>query len=168
MGECSLTRNSQFIEHHRSRRRQTMKTFKCLGCRCKRLANPRSKNQKYCGLPDCQRARKRVWQQKKRASDPDYLKNLRDSQKRWQESQPDYWREYRRKHPKKTTRTLTFEGAKSEKLSKDLEILSGNYILSILKPVQAKTDTFHVKIRPATTGYAGENDDTIGRSVDLS
>jgi hypothetical protein len=145
-----------------------MKTFKCLGCRCKRLVNPRARNQKYCSLPDCQRARKRVWQRKKRASDPDYLKNLRDAQKRWQESHPDYWREYRRKHPKKATSPPIPQGAKSDAFPQYLRLVSGNYILKILGPVQEKADAFHVKIYPVRNGYADAKDDTIGKSVDLA
>ncbi len=145
-----------------------MKTFKCLDCWCKRVANPRPKSQEYCGLPDCQRARKRAWQRKKRASDPDYRKNLPDAQKRWRESHPDYWREYRRNHPIKTLSSPPGQNAKSDESFPFYDMLSLDYILSFLTSVPAKTDTFHVKIRPVTTGYAGENDDTIGRSVDLS
>jgi hypothetical protein len=60
--------------------------------------NPRAKNQQYCGRKECQRARKRAWQKKKMATDPDYRANQRECNKAWRDRNPDYWRNYRKTH----------------------------------------------------------------------
>jgi len=51
--------------------------------------------QEYCSNLSCQRARKRVWQKKKLASDPDYSDNQKSSQQAWRARNPSYMREYR-------------------------------------------------------------------------
>jgi hypothetical protein len=48
----------------------------------------------------CQRERKRQWQKRKLATDPAYRDNQADARRRWQERHPDYWREYRKYHPR--------------------------------------------------------------------
>jgi hypothetical protein len=70
----------------------------CLACGgsfepCKRV-----KNQKYCSKPECQRERKRRWEREKLADDPAYLENRRNSQKKWRERNPEYWRKYRERN----------------------------------------------------------------------
>jgi hypothetical protein len=57
------------------------------------------KNQLYCGKKECQRARKRIWQKRKMATDPDYRANQRACGKAWRDRNPDYWRNYRANHP---------------------------------------------------------------------
>lgn len=69
-----------------------MRTFICSSCRRIMPANPRVKNQRYCGQDACQRERKRKWQQAKMATDADYRANQRDAQKAWSERHHDYWR----------------------------------------------------------------------------
>jgi len=49
-----------------------MEEKRCAHCGCPLDLNPRSKNQRYCGKQECQRARKRMWQKNKMATDPDY------------------------------------------------------------------------------------------------
>jgi len=70
-------------------------------CRCCRKMRPvRVGNQKYCGDPKCQRARKNAWNREKYASDPDYRENQKASTQTWLESQRGsaaYFREYRRR-----------------------------------------------------------------------
>jgi hypothetical protein len=73
--------------------------IQCAHCRRFFDPNPRVKNQCYCSRKDCQRARKNRWQKHKLATDPDYRDNQRECQKAWQDRNPDYWRNYRRRHP---------------------------------------------------------------------
>jgi len=47
----------------------------CFNCADAFIPSPRQKNQKYCGKPECQRARKTAWQRYKMAIDPDYRLN---------------------------------------------------------------------------------------------
>ena len=52
----------------------------CNACGIKFSPRAQSPHQAYCAQPDCQRERKRVWQQAKRRSDPDYTVNQSKSQ----------------------------------------------------------------------------------------
>jgi hypothetical protein len=69
----------------------------CCGGQIKR--NPRVKIQRYCSRPECQKARRKVWQQQKLEKDEDYRRNQADAQRRWRECHRDYWRQYRESRP---------------------------------------------------------------------
>ena len=56
------------------------------------LRNPRKT---YCSAPDCQKARKRKWQERQRLSDPDFVLAKRDAQRKWAQNNQDYWSQYR-------------------------------------------------------------------------
>jgi hypothetical protein len=62
---------------------------------------PRSQvqEQRYCGLPECRRERRRRWQSNKRRSDADYRDNQALAQRAWAAAHADYWRSYRQTHP---------------------------------------------------------------------
>ncbi len=72
---------------------------RCLCCGRNFRPRPQNPAQSYCSQPACQRARKRVWQQRKRAEDPDYRANERLSQQRWAEAHSKYWQQWREAHP---------------------------------------------------------------------
>ena len=72
--------------------------FKCR--HCGRVGVEKRKGQKYCGSRECQASRKREWNRRKYASDPDYRLNQRESTEAWLSSQggaAQYHREYRRR-----------------------------------------------------------------------
>lgn len=71
----------------------------CVHCRHLFVPNPRVKNQTHCSRRACQRARKSSWQRHKMATDADYQKNQKESQKLWQNHHPHYWSNYRKRHP---------------------------------------------------------------------
>lgn len=56
-------------------------------------------DQTFCSKRDCQRERRRRWQQHKRKTDPDYRLNQAQAQQRWRQAHPEYWRNYRQDHP---------------------------------------------------------------------
>ena len=85
---------------HDVRDGKTMKSFRCKHCHRPLPADPRVRDQQYCSADDCQAARKKAWLREKMATDPDYVETHRLAQKKWQENNPDYWRNYRKKHPK--------------------------------------------------------------------
>jgi hypothetical protein len=68
---------------------------------CGQAFRPHSQvpQQMYCSSAACQRERRRLWQQAKRASDADYRENQARAQRGWAQNHCDYWREYRRRHP---------------------------------------------------------------------
>ena len=72
-----------------------METKNCNACGCTftpRLQNP---NQKYCTNSECQRERRRRWQQQARQGDSDYRDNDTRSSKTWAAENPEYWKRYR-------------------------------------------------------------------------
>ena len=79
--------------------RKPMTTKRCACCGQPFQPRPQVPSQAYCSMPECQRARKRRWQQDKLLNDHDYRGNQRDAQRAWLERHPDYWRNYRNAHP---------------------------------------------------------------------
>jgi hypothetical protein len=76
----------------------TRERFRCR-C-CGELVPRRSAEQRYCGKPACQQARKRAWRRAKYAADPDYRMNQAQSTAAWlgkQGGAASYYREYRRR-----------------------------------------------------------------------
>ncbi len=76
-----------------------MNQNRCRHCHTIFLPNPRIKKQRYCNRPECQRARKALWQKQKMYQDLDYQTTHRESQKTWMEQHPGYWKTYRAEHP---------------------------------------------------------------------
>lgn len=60
--------------------------------------------QQYCSASECQKVRRRRWQQHKLKSDPDYRDNQAQAQRQWSQQHPTYWRTYRQGHPDYTAR----------------------------------------------------------------
>ena len=50
-------------------------TKQCKACGTAFQPHPKVQNQTYCSSPECQRERRRRWQQKKRRDDADYRDN---------------------------------------------------------------------------------------------
>lgn len=130
----------------------TMRTLKCLCCKRQIQANPKLENQKYCGRTACQQARKRNWQHNKIATDPDYQENQRNAQKQWQERNPDYWHNYRRNRQKPPPAAPNPQGAKMDTLTPNSHLISGEYLISPVKPSGIKMDAILVKIIPVSKG----------------
>ena len=74
-------------------------TIRCKHCRRVVLANPRVKDQHYCGKPACQRVRKAAWQAHRLVIDPAYQDNQQRGQSQWCRKNPGYWGWYRSRHP---------------------------------------------------------------------
>jgi hypothetical protein len=75
-----------------------MSAKRCAHCGASFHPRPQVPNQAFCSSRDCQRARKRQWQQARLGDDPDYRENQRTAQRSWQARNPGYWRQYRGKH----------------------------------------------------------------------
>ncbi len=144
-----------------------MKSFCCNACHRIQPVNPRNPNQKYCNRADCQRARKREWQRKKRASDPDYRQNQNDCQKRWREQQPHYWREYRKKKqcspPPPDPPTAKMDGSTAY-----FFVLPGKCIPISVPGKNVKMDVIQATIIPVPHSYDPAKDDIIGKFAALA
>ena len=74
-------------------------TRRCACCGTPFEPRPQVPDQAFRALPECQRARKRQWQQAKIQSHPDYRINQRAAQQAWSQRNQDYWRNYRDTRP---------------------------------------------------------------------
>jgi hypothetical protein len=128
---------------------------------CSTFFIPRNKSQNFCSGLGCQRTRKALWQKQKIASDPDYKEGQRLSQNKWLQNNPDYWKKYRHRNPKKADRNRSLQKIRnmkkqhSSKPSKSIGIakmdsrkprthnLSGQYWLV---PTVAKMDAVKIFI----------------------
>ncbi len=81
-----------------------MEQRRCASCHNLFHPRPQSPEQAFCSAVECQRERKRRWQKARRALDADYRDNEVQANRHWRIHNPDYWREYRRKHPQYVTR----------------------------------------------------------------
>jgi hypothetical protein len=71
-------------------------------CRyCQKVFQPSKfqPRQAVCGGPDCQRRRRTDYHKAKIASDSEYRQGCIDSPRKWRARNPDYWKQYRQKHP---------------------------------------------------------------------
>lgn len=64
----------------------------------------------------CQRER-RLWQQTKRRSDPDYLQNQAQAQRAWSKRNSAYWSAYRESHPEYAARNRINQRSRNAKRS---------------------------------------------------
>lgn len=70
----------------------------CKYCRQDFRPRPQNPDQQYCSDSACQRARKRDWQRQKLLFDLEYQGNQKAAQRCWQEKNPNYWQEYRKRN----------------------------------------------------------------------
>lgn len=82
---------------------------------CDTFFIPRNKLQAFCSKPDCQKARKALWQKNKLATDPEYAKGQDLSNQKWLMNNPDYWKKYRRKNPEKADRNRALQRIRNQK-----------------------------------------------------
>jgi len=134
-----------------------MEQRRCAHCGRVLDLNPRAKNQGYCGKrKECQRARKRAWQRKKMASDPDYRANQKECNKAWRDRNPDYWRSYRKNHPESVERNRLLQKARRSRQKRrvakmdtsdvDLSYKTGTYWLIPKQESVAKMDASAQKV----------------------
>ena len=143
--------------------------IRCANPNCRRsfFPNPRVKNQKYCSREECQRVRKRLWQKRKMARDPDYSANKRDCQKRWLKRNPGYWRLYRLRNPHYVERNRIRQKerdrkrnlAKMDALGRPSLFKSGTYYLFPSGVDLAKMDALKHRYILIPTTY-----NTVGKS----
>jgi len=120
-------------------------TFKCRHCLREKSLNPRLKGrQSYCGESPCQRARKSEWKRMKMERDSDYRLNHYESNRAWRQSNQEYWRAYRLKHPDKEKRNRLLQKLRRIKAQNPSE--SGRVLSAATRPDVAKVDALLVEI----------------------
>lgn len=92
-----------------------MDSIQCSHCGDFFAPSPRHKDQRYCLKAACGRARKAAWKRQKLRTDPDYRLNHKMSDRKWSQSHPGYWGEYRRRHPDKAERNRLLQAIRNRR-----------------------------------------------------
>ena len=134
-------------------------------CKRRLMAHPAVSHKRYCSDPECQKARKRIWQKGKLARDADYRANQAEAQRQWRSRNKGYWRAYRKKNPayaetnrirqrERNRRRRSGAGiAKMDELKGKRVIRSGRYrLVPFCNPGIAKMDELIVEIGIITEG----------------
>ena len=92
-----------------------METKTCNACGCTFTPRPQNPNQKYCTNSECQRERRRRWQQQTRQGDSDYRDNDIRTSKTWATENPEYWKRYRDENPAYVERNRNLQQQRNQK-----------------------------------------------------
>ena len=149
-----------------------MATRRCAACAERFTPRRNVPDQQYCSKPDCQRERRRRWQQQKLKQDSDYRANQAAAQQRWRERNPDYWRQYRQTHPDYTARNREQQRqrnrhrtqaapaqspttlAKMDAYQDKSAVVSGTYqLIPVAASGIAKMDAYLVKMQILSKGW---------------
>jgi hypothetical protein len=84
-----------------------MEPIPCVNCAT--FFIPRNRKQNYCTKAGCQRARKAAWQRFKLKFDEQYRIQQHLSHQKWLQSNPGYYRSYRRRNPDKVKRNRALQ-----------------------------------------------------------
>ena len=140
-----------------------MESRQCVACGQAFRPRPQTPRQSYCAAAECQRERRRRWQQAKRRSDPDYRDNQARAHRAWCSRHRGYWREYRRTHPQYAARNRTRQHerdgrrrarhlANMDASTPGLPLPSGTYRLALAAASDlAKMDAWTVQITLLST-----------------
>jgi predicted phosphohydrolase len=98
--------------------------FICKHCHKLKSAKIRLKgNQEYCSDPECQRARKALWQKNKMTNDPQYQAQQIECIRKWRKKRPldNYQKQYRQEHPEYVNRNRELQRIRNSKRANQLE-----------------------------------------------
>lgn len=93
-----------------------METKTCNACGCTFTPRHQNPNQSYCANSECQRERRRRWQQQKRRDDADYRDNDVRAAKAWATENPEYWKRYRDENPAYAERNRNLQQQRNRNL----------------------------------------------------
>lgn len=92
-----------------------MSQIRCKHCHRWVPANPRIKDQQYCGRKKCQRARKAEWQRNKLKVDTQYKANQDEAKAKWRRQNPAYSKQYRDANPAYCDRNRELQKKRDQK-----------------------------------------------------
>jgi len=105
--------------------------------------SPRHKNQSACKKVKCQRAKKATWQRHRIKTDLIYGANQKSSQQQWINSNPGYWKKYRKKNPEKAERNRITQAMRNRKARSSPDATKMDPAL-IAKMDASKSDNFQI------------------------
>jgi hypothetical protein len=132
-------------------------------CRCcgRRLKQrPQNRRQRYCSREVCQKQRRRQWRRAKLRADLDYRRNQHDSYQRWLEKRPEYWRDYRRRHPEYVERNRELQKARDRVKAELAAVTRTGAVLAKSDACPDKSDEISVvyELLPAKAGDLAKSD----------
>jgi hypothetical protein len=80
------------------------------------------------------------------ANDPDYKETQHNSQRKWQEEHPDYWRQYHKKQRQGRQKEYVHQSVKMDALEVHFHLIPGKYQISLSLSPDFKMDAFHAEI----------------------
>ncbi|SPD63020.1 conserved protein of unknown function [Cupriavidus taiwanensis] len=89
---------------------------RCAACGTLFLPRPQIPGQRFCSAADCQRQRRRRWQQQHLRTDDDYRDNQARATSAWSQRHRGYWRQYRETHPAYTARNRNLQRERNQRL----------------------------------------------------
>jgi hypothetical protein len=98
-----------------------MKKKRCAACGKSFTVRTQIPNHSYCSALNCQRERRRRWQQNKLQTDSDYRDNQSRAQRAWVNRNPDYWNKYRKSRPAYVERNRNEQRART-KQARNLQV----------------------------------------------
>jgi len=72
-------------------------------------SSPRHKDQNYCMKPECRRAKKAACKRRRMDAEPKFKEEQQLTNKKWAQNRPGYWKDYRKKNPKKAERNRALQ-----------------------------------------------------------
>ena len=147
-----------------------MEQILCIYCGDLFDPSPRHKRRTSCKRPECKRSKKADWQRHNMQTDPIYKSNQKISQKEWARANPGYWRQYRKRNPKKAERNRILQTIRNRKArsSHSVAKMDASVIAKMdasksnnfkilgqfwLVPVIAKMDALKVNIHTISSHY---------------
>ena len=112
---------------------------RCAHCRRLFRPNARCKDQSYCVAKGCQRARRRLWQKQKMATDADYRQTKKLSDQQWRREHRDYWGRYRARHPAYCHRNRLLQKGRDAKRRRRQDLAKKD-VLKEIKPIKTGTN----------------------------
>lgn len=98
--------------------------------------------------PECQRAKKAAWKRHKMATDPDFKRDQKLSNKKWAQNNPGYWKEYRKRNPKKAEINRILQAIRNRRRYSNRKKNANTDI-----PLIAKVDALKVNILEIPSPY---------------
>jgi 23S rRNA G2445 N2-methylase RlmL len=71
--------------------------------------------QLVCSQQECQRKRRSEYHRKRIRNDAAYAEDVRASQSKWRQANPDYWKRYREQNPKSVERNRQKQAQRDQK-----------------------------------------------------
>jgi hypothetical protein len=133
---------------------------RCTCCGRRLEWRPQNPRQRYCRRAICQNERRRRWRKAKLKADLDYRNNQRDSQRSWLEKHPNYWVDWRSRHPEYVARNRELQKARDRVKAELAAVTRTGAVLAKSDACPDKSDEISVvyELLPAKAAELAKSD----------